>query len=1006
MNLRIISAGAGSGKTYTLMEEIVGFLNPKQEGKEKVRASGIIATTFTNKAAAELKERVRSKLLEEGMTKEAAEVSNALIGTVHSIGVQLLKRFAFEVGVSPQVDIIMDTEEKTLFHKSLSSVMTVEWVEKMEHLSEMLGFYAGRGSKKSWRDFVKDITDNARANNMGAAVLAKSRDYSIDTFWKLIDEDAVPSGKVLEDRLKKYMENTISCIINENDGIKKTAKVGADLKQIKNKWNTKGRLEWYEWVKIGKLEVGKKNKVINDAMAELKIAARDHVQHPTFRNHVNEFTKGVFDIAIAALNEYEAYKKQRGLIDYIDMEVKILELLDKEEVREVLADELDLLLVDEFQDTNPIQLKIFLELSKLVKEAIWVGDPKQSIYGFRGAAPRLMKAVVALAEKEDKISVLENSWRSREDLVFTTNAIFCKAFDNMPEERIVLNPAPINKKSVESPLLKEAMHHWYFRQEGSNRAPSAVWSSQSIAHEIKRVLDEGWMVRVKGKKDEVRKMRAGDIAVLCRGNKGCATMADCLHKEGLKASIARTGLLETAEIALVLACLKYMLNPSDSLSVAEILLLASDKPIGEIVTERMRFLEESSREEQNRYYEMAWDGGDQHIDQLRVLRQQIKELSAKEILDLVIEKLDVWRIVAAWGNERQRWDNLDALRNFSSQYEEACNRLHSAATLGGFLLWLDALKRDKADKQGSGESLDAVRVLTYHASKGLEWPMVICHDLDNKLKDDVLGTVRVIEEKETVDLENPLASRLLCFWVNPYGDQKKSDLAKAVEGHTFWSIARQEAREEENRLFYVGVTRARDYLVFPSFYKKMTTWLNRVYMGDEKIKVMDTDIHPDVCPWAWKDRELALDTVMRNYPKELDFDAKQTFPTVPYLEEKKGEQRHSTLIADNAKELIPDLEVNIVGQHTFDEPLMIEDDSLEYNELNTKLVRYLLAYYTDMGVDALNLILDNVLTDLDDADLRTQLEEYAKAFYDYLDNQLQAQSTNRNTPVLLDNKSI
>ena len=116
-NLKIISAGAGSGKTYSLTQEMAKLLTPDTEGRAKVRASGIIASTFTNKAAAELKERVRIELLEGGLTKEADELGNAMIGTVHSIGVQLLKRFAFEAGVSPEVDIIADSDQQMILRQ-------------------------------------------------------------------------------------------------------------------------------------------------------------------------------------------------------------------------------------------------------------------------------------------------------------------------------------------------------------------------------------------------------------------------------------------------------------------------------------------------------------------------------------------------------------------------------------------------------------------------------------------------------------------------------------------------------------------------------------------------------------------------------------------------------------------------------------------------------------------------------------------------------------------------
>ena len=134
MNLKIISAGAGSGKTFRLTQEMVGLL-----ANGSVRSAGIIATTFTNKAAAELQERVRVKLLEEGLSKEANDLANALIGTVHGLGVKLLKRFAFEAGVSPEVDIVADEDQQFMFNQSLAVVLTNERVAEMESLSDRLG---------------------------------------------------------------------------------------------------------------------------------------------------------------------------------------------------------------------------------------------------------------------------------------------------------------------------------------------------------------------------------------------------------------------------------------------------------------------------------------------------------------------------------------------------------------------------------------------------------------------------------------------------------------------------------------------------------------------------------------------------------------------------------------------------------------------------------------------------------------------------------------------------
>jgi ATP-dependent helicase/nuclease subunit A len=174
MNPRIISAGAGSGKTYRLTAEMVELL------RQGVRANGIIATTFTKKAAAELQERVRVRLLEAGMNEQADQLANALIGTVHGLGVKLLQRFAYEAGVSPEVSIIADEDQQVLFNQSLANILDSERVSRMEALSDRLGL--NKRERYDWRQEVKRVTDIARANDFSDEVLEKSKRLSFESF--------------------------------------------------------------------------------------------------------------------------------------------------------------------------------------------------------------------------------------------------------------------------------------------------------------------------------------------------------------------------------------------------------------------------------------------------------------------------------------------------------------------------------------------------------------------------------------------------------------------------------------------------------------------------------------------------------------------------------------------------------------------------------------------------------------------------------------------------------
>jgi ATP-dependent exoDNAse (exonuclease V) beta subunit len=980
MNLKIISAGAGSGKTYTLTEKMAALLSPDQAtgAAAKVRASGIIATTFTNKAAAELKERVRIKLLEKDLTQEADELGNAMIGTVHAIGVQLLKRFAFEAGVSPEVDIVADTDQQSIFNRSLANVVSLERIQEIEVLCEYLGFNKSAMNRRDWRRDLKQLTDLARSNNFDLETLEASKKYSIATFFELLSPPSDQSASYFNTELQRLLQQTISDIEENEDATKAKNTLLSKLRGMHYRLKSRGELNWHEWASIVKLKPPKKCR--EDA-EELQAFAQRHQEHPDFHRHIQEYITLLFDTAIAVLKEYEAYKKVRGLIDYIDMEVLILKLLDNDFVQEVLRDEIDLLLVDEFQDTNPIQLEIFLRLSEIANQSIWVGDPKQSIYGFRGAAPDLMKAVV---ESTADIENLPFSWRSRQDVVHLSNGLFTKAFEGqIHSDRIALKTAKPYVKEKESPKLGTANQHWHFTYEGS-RMPKSPWMEGCIAARISEILEENWQVRIKAS-NEVRPLEAGDIAVLCRSNKLCQSMALALNKEGLKASISRDGLLQTAEASLLLACLRYILNKHDALAIAEILLLTQERSMEAIIANRLEYLE--ALEKATRGGTEAWGHDNSDILMLQELRYKSKELSTTEIVNSVIEQLDLRRKVVAWSNEQQRLDNIDALRKLALDYEAACQRLHSAATLGGFLLWLQELAKENLDEQGKGAGKDAVNVLTYHKSKGLEWPVVICHSLTDNLRENIWG-FRIVRTKPEIDIQQPLANRLLCYWINPYADQKgKTALEETVNNHPARLEAKQDALAEEARLMYVGITRARDYLIFPSAPKRPTKWLNRVFhAGKEELPSLETQGGTAI--WLWEGQPIPM--FIKSYFFENNHPTKLVPTTdVPYLEERQGPQDHfQTTVIEQAQSLFPNLNFRLGAPRQFSKPLpRLEAEELSFAQVQPILATFIQADQPTVFAEekrlgmALNLLQQH---ELDAYWTAKQWLQYSRKFYQSL----------------------
>ena len=419
--VQIISAGAGSGKTYRLNKELVMRISSGE-----TRISGLFATTFTVKAATELKERVRMNLLENGMLNEAQELSNALIGTVHELGVKLIKRFAYSGGLSPQVNVISDDDRKRVFNQSLAHILSENnTVEVMNELCIRLGLSTDI-KNYDWLNDISTVADVTRGNFFSKEIVEQSKQKSIDSFLALLPsvEKIYSNAQSNYDNLVENINEALSYLTNGEDATKKTETVVGFLKSTLINIKTDNFLPWAAWAKLSNLDVSKKSEKNVSALQEF---AALHTKFPDFQNDISQYISLIFDLSARAMVEYQNFKKKRGLIDYTDMEVEILRLISMPHIAEILRNEIDLLLVDEFQDINPLQLDIFLKLSQLASHSIWVGDPKQSIYGFRYAEPRLMRAVIdhfGISEE----NILDTSYRSRRDIVHLSNALFLKSF--------------------------------------------------------------------------------------------------------------------------------------------------------------------------------------------------------------------------------------------------------------------------------------------------------------------------------------------------------------------------------------------------------------------------------------------------------------------------------------------------------------------------------------------------------------------------------------------------
>ena len=961
MNLNIISAGAGSGKTYTLTHKMSDLL---QTGK--IRATGILATTFTNKAAAELKNRVRRRLLQAGLSEQADELENALIGTVHSVAGQLLKRFAFETGISPEVEAIAPEDAAQFFQQALANVSDTATITAINHLAEKLGFGKDNKELSEWRKELQNIIEHARANNFDTETLEKSRLYSISSFFSLLPPVAdKPKGFWLA-QLKILLNETLPSLPAPKDSTKTTQTSIEKLQKVAQLLRNEGDLFWYEWQNIVKAcnEIGAKSR---ELVVDLAHFAKSHLESADFRHDIENFINLLFALASKAILEYERYKTQRGLIDFTDMELIFLRLLQQPDVRQVLSEELDLLLVDEFQDTNPIQLAIFLELTKIVKTAIWVGDPKQSIYGFRGADLELMEAVVQQASQ--KVEILTTSYRSREALVNGVNGLFVQAFQGLlPPERIVLQAADRFKTEKETPALSTAFINWHFRVENGEKIPNQkeLWAEKALSVAIADLLQTQPQVTAESN-GQLRPLQYSDIAILCRSNYNCKDISDALQRQNIPTSIAQTGLIATTEVKLSLAFLKYILNEYDSLALAEILRLYQQMPMQEIISSRLASVKEVANDEE--YYSQAhiWQKDNPVINEIAAFRAATKEFSVSETLILLTEKWQLRRYVATWTAPELRIANLNQLIAFSNEYESSRQRLRTAATIGGFLLWLENLAREHKDTQAKPEN--AVQIITYHASKGLEWKIVICADLEHSNPNKMFG-VRLQKSAERVDLSQPLKGQFLAYWPNPYANlYQNTELWAAVQTHPDYKLKQQKDLLEEIRLLYVGFTRAGDYLILPTFDKKKTSWLNRVYHNGSEDKPAISHLDSNLM-WLYDNKEIPLSARLFELPLLIAAQhklAENTLHLYPY----NGERAFLPQVATDLDMLLPDLKAQIATIYNFDSVFKLPNEEkykATYDQAAQLFAQFLIADNFSQKPElryplAKNLLAENNLSD-------------------------------------------
>ena len=776
-NVTYINASAGSGKTYTLTHTLADLISD-----QKVKPEQVIMTTFTVKAASEMKEEAKKVLYEKGLFEEASRLDQAMIGTIHSVANALINKYWFFLGLSPDMGVMAEEDTQFYTSQSLSDLPTQEELKTLHAFCEDfdIQYKYGVGKRGVNYDYWKE--DILR-------VITYTTNYELDSYERSIKESLDYIRQFVRSNIKSdYTKEELTAILNAQKRYAETQRESKKKQDILAEIRSMRRglsdptIGWYK--RLAKLlnawtSCAPEAEEMRDRLAELW-------HWPLVYQKQEAYIRLLFDLAARWKDRYTNYKKEKNLLDYNDMEKYMRDLLTDEELSAEIKMDYRYLFVDEYQDCSPIQVKIFDRLSELMEHSYWVGDYKQAIYGFRGSDITLTKAVVdRIATGQNGCEMakpLDTSYRSLPDIVKVCNETFKRTFAGVLDEKsITLKEHRENKEGITS------LRYWDLSSQ----------EDVGLPHHIAHLIQQG--------------VKPSDIAVLGRANAPLNEMAGVLTDNfGIPASRENLPVSQMAATPLVLALLALVASEKDSLAKAQIAILTEqDFGTKELIESKLLFDAEEGTKDKDFLNEVPL------VKRLLELRPMLKQQSVAALVETMIIELDLYNVVKKIGRVSESQSCLNTIIRTAYTYEQHCVQMNLPATVNGFMDYLTVI-----DPVGTGDA-NGVQLHTYHSSKGLQWKYVILTSLRERMDDpakcvkqSIYGIHFNYSEQPSAETPYPeVYIRVMPFVYGSGNTKVPEDIQEDIEKSELYKKVKSDSLSESNRLMYVGMTRPQDVMI-------------------------------------------------------------------------------------------------------------------------------------------------------------------------------------------------